>query len=263
MRLPLLLLAGGLGLVGCAQATSSGGNGNGVDASNNNPQDGNNNPMPDAFVRPPDGSVITLDSSVPLDSALPTTKTLSETTSPTDDGDGIGCAALNSGGTAVVYTAAQSFYRVFQLSSFGITGTFHVTNVDYVVEEAKNSPSMKISVGTYSGTVGGNTLTTSDISLTASTTATLPSITAATSEDAVVSAEITGNLIVEIDQVTAGSTSNKVVYFPGANAGGETEPGYVMSASCSAFTVPTSMDSLASSANLTDSDLLITVTGTY
>jgi len=177
------------------------------------------------------------------------TQTLSETTSNTDTQIGIAC-----GPTAGGYTLKNSFYRVFALSEYGVTGTFHVQAVDFGVSGPAGNPPIKVSVGTYNGTTGGQTLTTSGITL--ATNATINPASTDTTEHVPLTADITGNLIVEIDQTADGTTANGYQFYPAANASGETHPGYIMAAGCM-VTVPTSVTSKAGA----ETDIVITVTG--
>lgn len=177
------------------------------------------------------------------------TQTLTETTSNTDTQIGIAC-----GPTAGGYTLKNSYYRVFALSEYGITGTFHVTAVDFGVSGPAGNPPIKVSVGTYNGTTGGQTLTTSGITLTAN--AMINPGSADTTEHVPLTSDITGNLIVEIDQTADGTTANGYTFYPAANASGETHPGYIMAAGCSVNT-PTSITSKAGA----ETDIVVTVTG--
>jgi len=116
------------------------------------------------------------------------------------------------------------------------------------------NPPIKVSVGTYNGTTGGQTLTTSGITL--ATNATINPASTDTTEHVPLTADITGNLIVEIDQTADGTTANGYQFYPAANASGETHPGYIMAAGCM-VTVPTSVTSKAGA----ETDIVITVTG--
>lgn len=183
------------------------------------------------------------------------TQTLTQTTANTDTQVGIACAS--SGG----YTLRNSYYRVFTLSDYGVTGTFHVTGIDFIVSTAAQSPQLTIGVGTYSGTTGGQTITKANISLTQTTTYTPPSTTSAVPVHVPIAADITGNLVVEIDQATAGSSGTPYQFYIGANESGESKPGYISSADCTLPT-PTSMDYEAGlQTTPTHSNMVLTVTG--
>jgi hypothetical protein len=178
--------------------------------------------------------------------------TLVETTNPTDGSNSIAC------GDGTTYTDQNSYYRIFTLSDFGITTEFHVASVDLVVEDVEGGAStLTVKVGTYSGTTGGTSLTKADIATL--TTATKSAAIGDTSESIPITADIPagGNVAVEID-VPSGKTGGKQFYI-GANAGGESAPGYISStnSACNA-TAPTSVSTAAGA----ETDILITVSGT-
>jgi hypothetical protein len=140
-RAPLVIIA--LGLVGCAKANPPGSN--------------NNNGQPDAgitIVDAPDPQPVidAPDQPPPIDaSSSATTKTLSETPNPFVSGNASACmpAGVNSD---------SSYYRVFPLSEFGVTGAFHVTSVTFWIDGARGGSSTSqpatVNIGTYGGSVG-------------------------------------------------------------------------------------------------------------
>jgi hypothetical protein len=78
-----------------------------------------------------------------------------------------------------------------------------------------------------------------------------------TTEHVPLTADITGNLIVEIDQTADGTTANGYVFYPAANTSGESKPGYIMATGCG-VNMPTTIKS----ANMNmESDIVVTVTG--
>jgi hypothetical protein len=239
-----------VGLVGCAQAHNETIGGR-PDAGGITVQDSNNGsggddaPMIDAMGHP-DGS------------ASGGTATLSQTTANNDTQVGLACGNATTG-----YTSRNSYYRVFPLANYGITGTFHVNAVDFIVSAAANSPQLTVSIGTFNGTAGGSTINAAGITLVQSTTYTPTDTQTATPAHVAITGDVTGQLVVEIDQTTAGSASNLLQFYPGANEAGESAPSYIMSADCS-VTTPTSMDSLAQQqATPTHSNLVLTATGAY
>lgn len=193
----------------------------------------------------------------PID-APPTTgeRTLTETNDNNDTGIGIACGNQLSG-----YTSKNSYYRVFALSDFGITGSFSVSAVDFLVAGATNSPSLKVSVGTYGG-APGSTLTTSMIQLMSNATVTPADTQMPVMQHVPLTASVPagGNLIVEVDQTVAGTATNGIAFYPGANPDGESKPGYIMSTDCS-VAAPTSMTQVAMTAGGGETDLVLTVTG--
>ena len=187
------------------------------------------------------------------------TATLNENTDTTDD-NGTGYACGGNG-----FTIHNNYYRVFKLSDYNVTGTFTVTGVDFLVAESKNSPQMAITIATYSGAEGGNTLTTSDIGTTLGTASvTLGAITTAQDQHVAVSATVPAGstLLFELAQTNEGSSGDKVIYYPGANAAGATEPGYWMSPDNSEGECPSTPTSMTEYAG-TETDIVMTVTGTY
>jgi hypothetical protein len=163
------------------------------------------------------------------------------------------------------YSVHTNFYRVFKLSDYNVTGAFDVTGVDFLVSGAQKSPQMAITIATYSGTEGGDTLSMSDIGATLGTASvTLPTITTAQNEHVPVTATVPAGstLLLEVAQTNEGSTGDKVLYYPGANAAGESEPGYWMSPDNTDGGCPTVPTSMTESAG-TETDLVMTVTGTY
>lgn len=183
-------------------------------------------------------------------------QTLTQTTANNDTQVGIACAPTTGG-----YTLRNSYYRVFTLSDYGVTGTFHVTGIDFIVSTAAQSPSLTVGVGTYNGTTGGQTITKANISIVTSMPYTPGNTTTAVPVHVPITADITGNLVVEIDQSTAGSTGTPYQFYIGANEAGESKPGYISSADCSLAT-PTSMEYEAQQQTTpTHSNMVLTVTG--
>jgi hypothetical protein len=192
------------------------------------------------------------------------TQTLSQTTANNDTQVGLACGAAN---TTTSWTSRNSYYRVFQLSNYGINGTFHVTGIDFIVSAAAKSPVLNVGIGTYTGTTGGQTLNSAGIALTQTTTFTPSDTSTAVPQHIDIAADITGNLVVEIDQATAGTSSNALMFYIGANEAGESVPGYISTPDCNdangnALTTPTSMDSLAQGQTTpSHADMVLTVTG--
>jgi hypothetical protein len=184
------------------------------------------------------------------------TQTLSQSMSNTDDGSGIACGNQ----TAIPpYTTKNSYIRVFTLSDYGISGVFHVSGVDFVASGVANSPPITVSVGTYNGTVSTSKLSGT---ITLAQGANLNPATGTNSIHVPLTADISGNLVVEVDQTTDGNTTNGYEFFPGANTAGETKTGYIVAPGCkdaqnNAITVPTNISTLAGSAV----NLIMTVTG--
>jgi hypothetical protein len=248
MRRKLLVLA--IGLTGCATAhrDSLGGR---PDSGITIGGDSNNNNNGDSGVQ--------MDAPPHIDGSMGgTTQTLSQTMASNDTQVGIACSGSN---TTTSWTSQNSYYRVFQLSNYGINGTFHVTGIDFIVSAASKSPQLNIGIGTYNGTTGGQTINTAGITLTQTTTFAPPDTTTAVPQHIDIAADITGNLVVEIDQNTAGTSANPLLFYMGANEAGESVPGYISSTDCSLST-PTSMDFEAGQLQAgSHADMVLTVTG--
>ena len=186
------------------------------------------------------------------------TQTLSQTMANNDTQVGLACGAAN---TTTSWTSRNSYYRVFPLSNYGINGTFHVTGIDFIISAASNSPQLTIGIGTFNGTTGGQTLNAAGITLTQTTTFAPPDTTTATPQHIDIASDITGNLVVEIDQGTAGTATTPYLFYMGANEAGESMPSYISSADCS-LTTPTSMDAEAQQQTTpTHANMVLTVTG--
>ena len=180
--------------------------------------------------------------------------TLSQTTDQTDTQIAIACGNNLSG-----FTGKNSYYRVFALSDYGIAGGFDVTAVHFVVSNATSGPVLKVSVGTYGGAAGGQTLTASQIHLIANAMITPSDTATATVQDVPLAATIPAgsDVIVEVDQTNAGSATNPIQFYIGANPDGETKPGYIMAADCG-VAAPSSMSQQAGA----ETDLVLWATGT-
>jgi hypothetical protein len=177
-------------------------------------------------------------------------QTLSQTTSNTNaTSNSIACAA-----------GLNSWYRVFTLSDFNITGPFAVQSVTYGVQEAAGSPPINVKIGTYAGTPGA----TLDLAMITPINTVSVNAAAQTNPGATVTTPITGmvpaggKLIVEISRPNA-ATSTQYFYI-GASNQGETKSGYMRGPSCNPATPnPTTPATLGFPA----SNLNIVVTGTH
>jgi hypothetical protein len=211
---------------------------------------------------PRDGQV-TLDGASMID-AGPQARTLSQTASQAlKPATSIAC-----GGNG---TAANNYYRVFDLPAFGITTDFKVSQVSFQIEHCNqlsgsNGATVAVRVGTYSGTPGA-TLATANMTILASNPTVMvpeviedlgpPAVTPGGTVNAPITATIPAGqkLLVEVD---APNGTNVYEFYMGANDGGETGFGYVLAPTCS-INVPTNISSVIPS----PVHLLLTVTGTY
>lgn len=185
--------------------------------------------------------------------------TLSQTTSPTIKIPN----TIRCGSTAG--TAANNYYRVFDLPTLGINAPFTVTQVSFLVQRcdrfAGTSCAVAVRVGTYNGTPGA-TLQSANMTQLASNPTVNVTETAGSTVNAAITATVpAGNkLYVEVAVPDGEDTFD---FFMGGNDGGETGFGYISSATCG-INEPTNIsgafppDITAGARNL-----LITVTGTY
>jgi hypothetical protein len=198
------------------------------------------------------------------------TVTLTQTTNNTVAADNsIACALEDGDGTR-----QDTYYRVFDLGSAGITTTFSVSSVTFAVEDCDTASGLgtnvAVHVGTYSGTIPtapGGTLTAADITVDASNNVVgVPEIDEASGDppqnvSAPITASIPGSskMVVEVEAPDGSGSFN---FFLGTSTGGQTALGYISSPECTpAITAPTDIQSLGSANSKID--VLITVTGTY
>lgn len=232
-------------LAACASATPPGNVGT----------DASGGPEVDAavIVDAPPGSVDAV--VVPIDGAIepppPMDITLSQTTNTT-------IATNNTPVCVNIFdeTLTNSFYRVFPLADYGITGAFHVKSVQFAVQNAEawagGSQDVVVNVGTYTGAIAANTAALSGGQWfpTASATVNVPdggNMMMTAPIDVVIPAG--SKMMVELRSPYDGNR-----FFPGSNRSGETYPTF-WGSSCEG--------GIKSYASLGDDvDLVLTVTGT-
>ncbi len=225
---------------------------------------------------PVDAAVTVGDATVPVDAVMidappgTQTKTLSQTTTMTIEGNtSIACASNPPG------TNSNNYYRVFDLAAAGITTPFKVTSVSFGVEHCDQingtaGAVVAVRVGTYDGTPG-NQLDLSLMTILASNpTVQVPEVietngvTAGETITAPISATIQPGkqLLVEID---APDGHNQYSLYLGANNDGESGFGYVLAPGCTSNGTPITkpLNISAVSTNFPAVHLLITVTGQY
>jgi len=216
-----------------------------------------------------DGSVRSDGSMTMIDApAGAQTRTLTQTTSQTlEAATSIACGGQSG-------TAANNFYRVFDLAAAGITGDFHVTQVSFQVEHCHSliggsGAVVAVRVGTYNAAPGA-TLANANMTILASNAnvqvpevienfTTTPPTTPGGTVNAPINATIAAGkqLLVEVD---APDGTNKFQFYMGANNDGESGFGYILAPSCS-LSVPTNISSVGTTP--APVHLLLTVTGTY
>jgi hypothetical protein len=250
-------------LVGCAQAGAPGGAPIDANEGGHTNTDSGFGMHPDAPMRPIDAAVAPIDAPPGM-----TTQTLDQNTTDTLAGD----TSVACGYTGLhIGTKASKYYRVFPLSSFGITTAFHLSSAAFQVEDCESNDadctSVTIDVGTYSPSPGAKL--TGTFTQIASTSATIPlvvedqngntpggTVTATFNPPALIPAN--SNLYFEIDAPDGEDTYQLYV---GGNAAGENGLSYT-SSSCAGST-PVDIATTTGATPPPNIDLLMTVTGTY
>jgi hypothetical protein len=198
------------------------------------------------------------------DAMMSTPVTMSETGSSTiEPGTAVSCNQ-----NTTYYTAENSYYRAFRPSDFGVSGAFHVANVAFAVESATagaGSQSVTVKIHSYTGTLGGSSLDTSQMTQLGTATVVVPDTSAGETVTANVTATVPAgsNFVAEVlvpDSIAgeSGSNNQNNIFFIGANTGTETMPGYIRAPGCSTPD-PTSMSGLG----LGQISVIMTVSGTY
>jgi hypothetical protein len=244
--LPLLAVV----VAGCASAKFDGqGNNGDVDAA----------AVDSPIVPPIDGATVdappvTVDAA-PDAPPQPVTETLQQTTNTS-------ITAANSvacGNSTAGTTAENSWYRVFIPAEQGITNTFTVNQITFGVQESAGSPTVQVKVGTYTGTVGADTIDLAKITPINSATATVPPTTTGVMVPVAITAAIppSSQIIVEILAPDLSATTGTHVYI-GATTAAETHPSYIRAPACSIATPQT-----VGKTGFPNAHAIITVTGTH
>lgn len=227
-------------LIGCASASTDGG-GNRPDAGGNRPDSGGGG-----------GEDAGVDAAPPVDAA-PQMVTLSQTADTT-----VAAASSLACGSSAGYTRENSWYRVFDLASMGVTGPLEVSQVTFGAQESgPAAQTLQVKIGTYAGTPG-TTLDTAMITPINSANANVP----ASGTGQIITVPMTGTipanskLVVEIFSPDRVNTTT--FFYVGASAGTEQAPGYVRAPACNILQ-PQSMKALDPAAG----SLIVTVTGTH
>ena len=238
---------------GCATAGKDNGNNSGIDASTNGQHDAPNQPNID-------GAVTQHDAPAQTDAPpAPTTITLTQTADNTVTiGKSVACGNNNPAPPTLPYTGENSWYRVFSPAQSGITTPFHVTHVDFGVQQADGgAQQVQVKVGTYSGALGTPTLSGTTTPLN-SMVVSIPTTTTGEMVTANITADIpaSSNFVVEL--FSPDHSAVGIELYIGASAGTEQQPGYVRAPDCS-ITTPEKLKTAATAAG----SLILTVTGTY
>ena len=169
-----------------------------------------------------------------------------------------------------VATRDNSWYRVFKLTDYNITGAFQLQRVTFYTDYAYAGTGVTqpgtIKIGTYSGTVEADTLTTSSITPITQVAVTIPDADSSNGVDPPVVVDVAAtipagsNMIVELALPDGYNDGN--FYYIGVSAGGEMKKGYIRAtpAGCN-MTTPKALTS-AGGLNQPTNSILLTVTGT-
>lgn len=225
-------------LIGCASAS--------VDVPNNTDAPGPTTDGPDTPDTPPQPVAATLG------------QTSNSTVSP---GNSVACAQIETATGNLLFTHANSWYRVFSLAEAGITGAFEVSSVTFAVESSTNEPPVTVKVGTYAGTPDDNSpLVLGQATFLATTTAAVANTATAISIDAPIAATIPAgsNLIVEI--TSTARTTNGDRFLLGTTNGPFQHTNYLLATVCN-INAPTTMANVC--AGCGDSQAIISVSGTH
>jgi hypothetical protein len=214
-----------------------------------------------------DGSVEPLPDAAPLPDAPPGQQqvTLSQTNDNTMAvGKAIACSSSLLG--IPVGTRDNSWYRIFKLGDYGITSQFNLQRITFYSDYAYGGTGVTqpatLKIGTYSGTLDGDTIATASIPIT------IPDADSSDGVDPPVITDVNpalaipagSNLVIELALPDGYNDGN--FYYIGVSAGGENHKGYIRATpSGCGFTTPKSLTS-ATALNKPDNSILLTVTGT-
>jgi hypothetical protein len=220
-----------------------------------------------------DADMLPLPDAAPLPDAPPGQQqvTLSQTTDNTLAAEKtIACSTSFLG--VPLGTNDNSWYRVFKLTDYGITSAFNLQRItfysDYAYAGSGTTQSATLKIGTYTGALDGDTITTASISSLQSIPITIPDADSADGVDPPVITDVNpalmipsgSNLVVELALPDGADAGN--FYYIGVSAGGENHKGYIRATpSGCGFTTPKSLTS-ATALNRPDNSILLTVTGT-
>jgi len=218
-----------------------------------------------------DASTTPLPDAAPLPDAPPGQQqvTLGQTNNMTlAPGLAVACGSSIAG--IPIGTSDNSWYRVFKLTDYGITSAFTVQRItfysDYAYGGSGVTQPASLKIGTYSGALDGDTITTASITNLMTLPVTIPDADSTDGVDPPVITDLTlaipamSNLIVEVALPDGVNDGN--FYYIGVSAGGETHKGYLRATpSGCGFTTPKSLTS-ATGLNKPDNSVLLTVTGT-
>ena len=166
--------------------------------------------------------------------------TITQSTDPVniDAGGSIACNDNSTG-----FTAANSYFRAFTLSSFGINNPFNVTSVQIGIEQASSTNTdQPVTVNLYAGVVGFPVDFPGSFTLIGTVTENIAPQTLTLYTFTVAGTVPAGeDLIVEIFTPDGAIPGNS--FFIGSNAAGQTSPSYIMAADCG-LSIPGDVESI-------------------
>lgn len=154
--------------------------------------------------------------------AAPFPRTLHQTN---DDAIAPGASAACQSGS---HTAAETWYRAFQLSDYAISSSFHVTEVDIGVQSAQASSAITVEVDLYTGSIGGSTIDLSRATYLASAQVTPPS-TGMLAVPIAAAIPAGGAIVVRVAAPDMAGSSSFII---GSTTAGEAHPGYFAAPTC-------------------------------
>jgi hypothetical protein len=243
-----------IALGACATADNGGGGNGNVDAPGSDNVDAPGGGNVDAPGTPIDAPAGTID-------AAPQTVTLSLNSANTIVAGTVSC----NKGTPGFVTAENSYYRVFQLSSFGVVRPFTAQRIDFGVESANaevgTSQVIQVKLHTLTGAfVTGNLTPVAGQNVNVADTTTGVVVPVALSPAPVIepSATLVAEVFIPDGDIDDNNVGNSI--FMGSNTAAQTGPSYIRAPATGCdFTQPANMASLTPS-NLS---VVLTVTGVY
>ncbi len=193
----------------------------------------------------------------PPDAAPPVAVSLSHSTADT-------IIAANSvscnNGDPTFHHTDNSYWRVFNLTSLGVTGALTITSVDMGIEEA-----LADSGGTQSATLRLHTLagtfTLANLTLAGSVPTTVPDQTLAIMNIPVPGVTIPAGSILVVEFFTPDGPPAMNRLFVGSNNSGETDPTYISAPGATACNIDE--PATATSLGFPDMHMVLKVNGTY
>ncbi|MCA9675181.1 MAG: hypothetical protein H6709_05955 [Kofleriaceae bacterium] len=249
---------GTIGLVACTALIAACATANQGGGDDDVQPDSSTNPTIDAPPGTIDAPPGTIDAAPPIDAPPQVqTVTLSQNTSMTvASANSVACSNSTTG-----YTTENSYYRVFPLSSAGITTTFTANRVDFGIEQATGGSGATQTVQVRIYSMAGTALTsTSQLTLLSGQNVAVPDSALAVQQVTLTTpATVAANLSLVAEVFVPDGTATSNTFFMGSNASGESGPSYIRAPSTGCdITQPVTLSSLG----YPTVNLILTVTGT-